>query len=248
MLHGNVLVSWNGKSGVKPISQIASNMYYMSDEKVFFMDTHEIQYGDEKIEHSEIKIIHSLFGSFKISDIYKDKDSRAEILNFGADNTKERLIILSGIKNQKGRRDKFVTLYDLNSEEILHQIKIQNLEIIGRLKSNLYNFVEGHIYFNNKVIKIRYDLIESNKGGEIKENELFDHYDNIIKLKNKNYYVGSGTPLQTCLYNRLAYKIKNKKDFKPDKIMILPYLHERRIYLNRRHDSNQFYTISNHNG
>lgn len=27
--------------------------------------------------------------------------------------------------------------------------------------------------------------------------------------------------------------------------MILPYLHERRIYLNRRHESNQFYTISN---
>jgi hypothetical protein len=29
--------------------------------------------------------------------------------------------------------------------------------------------------------------------------------------------------------------------------MILPYLHERRIYLNRRHTSNQFYTIMNHN-
>ena len=27
--------------------------------------------------------------------------------------------------------------------------------------------------------------------------------------------------------------------------MILPYLHERRIYLNRRHESNQFYTICN---
>lgn len=36
---------------------------------------------------------------------------------------------------------------------------IKTREIIGRLKSNLYNFTEGHIYYNNKVIKIRYDLI-----------------------------------------------------------------------------------------
>ena len=76
------------------------------------------------------------------------------------DNTRERLIILSGIKNQKGRRDKFVTLYDIKSESLLYRIKINNMEIIGRLKSNLYNFVEGHIYYNNKVIKIRYDLID----------------------------------------------------------------------------------------
>ena len=41
---------------------------------------------------------------------------------------------------------------------------IQNREIIGRLKSNLYNFVEGHIYYGNKVIKIRYDLLESMPG------------------------------------------------------------------------------------
>jgi hypothetical protein len=48
---------------------------------------------------------------------------------------------------------------------------IKNKEIIGRLKSNLYNFVEGHIYFRNKVIKIRYDLLERNyAGGNIEEN------------------------------------------------------------------------------
>lgn len=77
---------------------------------------------------------------------------------------------------------------------------------------------------------------------------MFDHYSNIIKLKHKNDFIASGTPLQTCLYNRLAYVIKNNESYKPDKIMILPYLHERRIYLNRRHQSNQFYTICNYKG
>ena len=40
----------------------------------------------------------------------------AEVLNFGVDNTKKRLIILTGIKNQKNRRDKFVSIYDIDTE------------------------------------------------------------------------------------------------------------------------------------
>ena len=105
--------------------------------------------------------------------------------------------------------------------------------------------MEGHLYYGNKVIKVRYDLLEKMKG-EIKENQLFDHYADVLSLQNKNNQVQSGTPLQTCLYNRLAYLIRNEKELKPKKIMILPYLHERRIYLNRRHQSNQFYTIIHH--
>lgn len=66
---------------------------------------------------------------------------------------------------------------------------IKNQEIIGRLKSNLYNFVGGHIYYNNKVIKIRYDLIEGAGGAknknailDIEENQLFDAYSEILFL------------------------------------------------------------------
>lgn len=74
-------------------------MYYLSDDKVFYMNTHECVYGEDTIEHSEIMLIECLFGSFKSSKVYQDNDQRAEILNFGVDNTRERLIILSGIKN-----------------------------------------------------------------------------------------------------------------------------------------------------
>lgn len=122
------------------------------------------------------------FGSTKKTAIYVDKDPAAEILNYGVDNTRRRLIILSGIKNHEEKRDKFVTLFDFSNETILHQIKVTNREIIGRLKSNLYNFVEGHIYYGNKVIKIRYDQIEKNTGRDIKEEQLFDYYDNILSL------------------------------------------------------------------
>lgn len=84
---------------------------------------------------------------------------------------------------------------------------------------------------------MRYDLLEQQKGGEIMENQLFDHYSDVINLGNKNKKVEMGMPLQTCLYNRLAYVIKNFAEQKPRTLMILPYLHERKIYLNRRHDS-----------
>ena len=45
---------------------------------------------------------------------------KAEILNFGVDNTKKRLIILTGIKNSKNRRDKFITIFDLKSEKVMY--------------------------------------------------------------------------------------------------------------------------------
>ena len=58
----------------------------------------------------------SQFGNFTKNFIYKDKKRNAEVLNFGVDNTRKRLIILTGIKNQKNRRDKFVTIYDIDTE------------------------------------------------------------------------------------------------------------------------------------
>ena len=37
---------------------------------------------------------------------------------------------------------------------------IQYKPLIGRMLSGMYTFVDGHIYYNNNVIKIRYDLID----------------------------------------------------------------------------------------
>lgn len=48
------------------------------------------------------------------------------------------------------------------------------------------------------------------------------------------------------MYNKLAYIVTNPRKKMPKKLLILPYLHERRIYLNVRHDSNQFYSIFTH--
>jgi hypothetical protein len=104
-------------------------------------------------------------------------------LNFGVDNTNNRLLILSGVKNSKDKRDKFLTLYSFNRDKIIFSMRIKSPEIIGRLKSNLYNFVGGHIYYNNKVIKIRYDLLDVNYTMlDLKEDKVFDHYSNVLAI------------------------------------------------------------------
>lgn len=47
----------------------------------------------------------------------------------------------------------------------------------------LYQLVDGHMYYNNQVIKIRYDLLRSQRiSRDYEENEVFDFYDNILNL------------------------------------------------------------------
>ena len=99
-------------------------------------------------------------GNYKLTDVYFDTDYRTEVLNFGVDNTRNRLMILTGKKNHRSKRNKFITIFDIETQKNLYKIKVTNQEIIGRLKTNLYNFCEGHIYFGNNVVKIRYDLID----------------------------------------------------------------------------------------
>ena len=112
-----------------------SNFYYLSDDQVFYMKTTEIKLSNgKKVQHSVIMTLEALFGSYKISEVYRDKDIRAEMLNFGVDNTRKRLIILTGIKNHKNTRDKFVTLYEIDTEKTLVSLMVESREIIGRLK------------------------------------------------------------------------------------------------------------------
>ena len=50
------------------------------------------------------------------------------------------------------------------------------------------------------------------------------------------------------MYNRLAYLVENKANLSPRSLVIMPYLHERKIHLNWRTNADQFYTISQYKG
>ena len=129
------------------------------------------------------------------------------------------------------------------SKKTIYESFIKNKHLIGRLQSGLFTFVDGHIYFQNNVVKIRYDLLSNlSKSKFYKENEVFDIYYEIFDLE-QNQKVRSNTPLDSIRSHRFGYIIQNQKDLMPKQLMLLPYLNERKIYLNRiKMNTDYFYT------
>lgn len=65
-------------------------------------------------------------------------------------------------------------------------IALKNEHIMGILTSGYYTLVDGHIYHNNNVIKMRYDLLYDTRGKlreDLTENQFFDLYDYVFPLR-----------------------------------------------------------------
>lgn len=92
-----------------------------------------------------------------------------------------KLIILQDVLSTQDsiERKKF-KIFDLNNMKILFETLIKNKPLIGRLASGMYTFVDGHIYYNNNVIKIRYDIVDHIHSQKFKEDDIFDYYFNIF--------------------------------------------------------------------
>ena len=114
--------------------------------------------------------------------------------------------------------------------------------MIGRLISGLYTIVDGHIYYSNNVVKIRYDLIDSNKRYRYNDDQIFDYYKDIFEISSTEK-IKSTTPIQSHEFHRFAYIIFDRELQKPKQILILPYLHDRKIYI-KNHKKNTIYVYS----
>ncbi len=56
--------------------------------------------------------------------------------------------------------------------------------MLFRLLSGMYSIVNGHIYFKNEVIKIRYDLMDKPDVLTFSESHIFDYYDNLLDIES----------------------------------------------------------------
>ena len=114
----------------------------------------------------------------------------------------------------------------------------------------LYTFIDGHIYYNKSVIKIRYDLLEQSSSKksnmkEICENEAFDYFEKILVFdENDLQTVQVGLPLANHTSHRLIFVSKSKKLLSQKNILILPYPHERKIHLNSLNLSYDYFQTS----
>ena len=75
------------------------------------------------------------------------------------------------------------------------------------------------------------------------QEEAFDKYDDLLDLK-KGEVIVAGTPLTSLELHKMAYFTRNKRFLKPNKLIILPYLHERKIYLNKMKPTSQYFYTS----
>ena len=73
-------------------------------------------------------------------------------------------------------------------------------------------------------------------------NEIFDYYYGIFRL-DETKRVRADTPLDSQKSHRFGYLISDLDFEEPLELFIIPYLHDRRIYLNRiKLNTEYFYT------
>lgn len=77
------------------------------------------------------------------------------------------------------------------------------------LRLGNYTMVDSHMYYNNNVIKIRYDVIKRGNYDQYKEGEIFDYYFNIFEMQ-ENMKVRAGTPLDSLQNHKFAYFMYDK--------------------------------------
>ena len=93
------------------------------------------------------------------------------------------------------------------------------------------------------MLKIRYDLTERLNNQIYQEKDIFDFYPNIFNLK-KNMKVLAFMPLDSIQSHRFGYVITDSEYHKAKYILILPYLNDKKIYLNRMKVNTHYYYTS----
>lgn len=122
------------------------------------------------------------------------------------------LVLLKAPRTKK-KGAKLVSIIDLNEHNTIYSTQVTNEELIGRMRTDVYLFIDGHIYYNNQCIKIRYDLINQEKSTrEYNESEIFDYYQEILQLQ-QGERVMLKFPIMTPETHRQIYVIQNRRNF-----------------------------------
>ena len=158
------------------------------------------------------------------------------------------MIIFSRKTDERGanmQRKSLMKIVDYANGKLLHECEVMDPELVGRLKTGLYTLCNGHIYYNNNCIKIRYDVLDkmANQANLLTEEEVFDLYLNCFPLK-PNEKIRAGTPIDSQKIHKFVYIKRDLEMNEASTITILPYLHERRVYMNRKKIAQEYFYTS----
>ena len=146
-----------------------------------------------------------------ITEVKRISDSKDKITALMMDQIANYIVFVTQTKQVTAESDLLVTklkLFDIEANKPAFEIELNNEKLIGRLISGLCTVIDGHIYFNNCMIKIRYDLCLCETSYKYKETDIFDFYYDIFDLPH-NISVRSKTPLKSIRYHRLVYMTKD---------------------------------------
>lgn len=108
------------------------------------------------------------------------------MISYSVDWKVKMMIIVSKIKVQKLKtKFRWLRIIDLASNKVIFKHELTLQEVVGRLKSQQFVLDNGHIYFDNVVIKFRYDLIKKDMGKEdaaLTDEDIIDFYDRALDL------------------------------------------------------------------
>lgn len=103
------------------------------------------------------------------------------LLKFHIDVETMRLFVLT--KSIMHRMKKYLIIYDLLSGDLFGRCKVEDEEIIGIMKQQHFSIKNGHLYYDNHVIKFRYDCISQIKTEFCEQKLFYDKYYNILDLQ-----------------------------------------------------------------
>ena len=111
-----------------------------------------------------------MFSYYQTHNFFDEKQHKdCAIKAYAFDQEAMMLITLNKAASRKIKNERLMKIYDLKLGKQLISFNTVNDEIIGRFTSGLFHIVNGHFYFGNEVIKIRYDLIKRSQTTQLNE-------------------------------------------------------------------------------
>ena len=120
------------------------------------------EFDNKKLVEQKIIRVQTNFSQYQlVTEVKRISDSKDKITALLMDQVANFIIFVTQTKVVTSESDLLVTklkLFDLESSKTAFEIELQNEVLIGRLISGLCTVINGHIYYNNNLVKIRYDL------------------------------------------------------------------------------------------
>ena len=148
---------------------------------------------------------------------------------------------------EKGASNRlFLKVIKLNDDkDTLLNCEIIDAQMKGIFISGEYTLVDGHVYFNNNAIKLRYDLMKKYPNRSDLQQIFFNQYTDILNLR-EGETLKTNCPIDSPTSHRFTYVAINHRG--PKRLILMPYLHERKIFLNRKKRNTEYFYTSIESG